>query len=304
MTHSLFQPTYLKKGAHVGIVATARKISLEELAPAIQLLEDWGLKVVIGESIGAEEHQFAGSDELRAKDFQQMINRQDIAAIICARGGYGTIRIMEYLDFSGFMRHPKWIVGFSDITVLHHTLNQLIGVQSIHGPMMSTICKGTASAADSLRKALFGEKLEYPIEPHPLNIVAKASGNLMGGNLSLLYSLTGTNTVMATAGKVLFLEDLDEYLYHVDRMMMNMKLANKLKGISALVVGGMTDMKDNAIPFGKNAEEIIYEHAKGLNIPLLFNFPAGHIDNNLALYLGRNAQISFDEQLPAFSYSA
>lgn len=302
MTSSLFQPPFLKKGARVGIVATARKISMEELMPSLKMLESWGLEPVIGESIGAEEHQFAGNDKLRANDLQQMLNRPDISAIICARGGYGTVRIMEQLDFTAFMRNPKWIVGFSDVTVLHNTLNQVIGVQSIHGPLMSTLATGTETAAQSLRSALFGEKISYQIEAHRLNCFGQAEGNLVGGNLSLLYSLTGTSTVIATTGKVLFLEDLDEYLYHIDRMMMNLKMANKLKGLSAVIVGGMTEMKDNNIPFGKNAEEIIYEYIKPLDIPLVFNFPAGHIKNNMALYFGRSIQVQVSAEKIAVAY--
>jgi muramoyltetrapeptide carboxypeptidase len=302
MTSSLFQPPFLKKGARVGIVATARKISMEELMPSLKMLESWGLEPVIGESIGAEEHQFAGNDKLRANDLQQMLNRPDISAIICARGGYGTVRIMEQLDFTAFMRNPKWIVGFSDVTVLHNTLNQVIGVQSIHGPLMSTLATGTETAAQSLRSALFGEKISYQIEAHRLNCFGQAEGNLVGGNLSLLYALTGTSTVIATTGKVLFLEDLDEYLYHIDRMMMNLKMANKLKGLSAVIVGGMTEMKDNNIPFGKNAEEIIYEYIKPLDIPLVFNFPAGHIKNNMALYFGRSIQVQVSAEKIAVAY--
>jgi muramoyltetrapeptide carboxypeptidase len=302
MTPSLFQPPFLKKGARVGIVATARKISMEELMPSLKMLESWGLEPVIGESIGAEEHQFAGNDKLRANDLQQMLNRPDISAIICARGGYGTVRIMEQLDFTAFMRNPKWIVGFSDVTVLHNTLNQVIGVQSIHGPLMSTLATGTETAAQSLRSALFGEKISYQIEAHPLNCFGQAEGNWVGGNLSLLYALTGTSTVIATTGKVLFLEDLDEYLYHIDRMMMNLKMANKLKGLHAVIVGGMTEMKDNNIPFGKNAEEIIYEYIKPLDIPLVFNFPAGHIKNNMALYFGRSIQVQVSAEKIAVAY--
>ena len=286
----MITPPILQKGDTVAIVATARKNIDDNLQPAIDLLKSWGLQVVIGSSIGLDENQLAGTDAQRAADFQGQLDNSDIKAIWCVRGGYGTVRMVDLLDFTLFQQKPKWIIGFSDVTVL---LNHLIslGYKSIHGIMPVNILKASPKAIKSLRITLFGEKLAYNVEPFSMNRFGSATGELVGGNLSILYSVLGSPSAIDCAGKILFMEDLDEYLYHVDRMMMNIKRNGCLENIKGIVVGSMTQMKDNEIPWGKNAIEIIDEVTKEYNIPILYNFPAGHIHDNRALIMGSKVTI-------------
>ena len=291
----MITPPHLQKGDTVAILATARKNLDDNLKPAIDLLKSWGLNVVIGSSIGLDNNQLAGTDEQRAADFQQQLNNPDIKAIWCVKGGYGTVRMIDLLDFTAFKKNPKWIVGFSDVTVLHNHLNTL-GFKSIHGIMPVTVAKATPEAIETLRIALFGEKLKYEIDPFMMNRPGKATGELVGGNLSILYSLFGSPSAIDCTDKILFIEDLDEYLYHIDRMMINLKRNGCLESIKGIVVGSMTKMKDNDIPWGKNAIEIIEDVTKTYNIPVLYNFPAGHIQDNRALILGDIVTINVNEK--------
>ena len=291
----MITPPHLQKGDTVAILATARKNLDDNLKPAIDLLKSWGLNVVIGSSIGLDNNQLAGTDEQRAADFQQQLNNPNIKAIWCVKGGYGTVRMIDLLDFTAFKKNPKWIVGFSDVTVLHNHLNTL-GFKSIHGIMPVTVAKATPEAIETLRIALFGEKLKYEIDPFMMNRPGKATGELVGGNLSILYSLFGSPSAIDCTDKILFIEDLDEYLYHIDRMMINLKRNGCLESIKGIVVGSMTKMKDNDIPWGKNAIEIIEDVTKTYNIPVLYNFPAGHIQDNRALILGDIVTINVNEK--------
>jgi len=292
---NLTQPEFLKKGDKIGIVACARKISKEELQPAIAIFESWGLQVVLGKHVFNADHQFSGTDEERAADLQSMLDDSSIKAVISARGGYGTVRIIDKIDFTTFKKHPKWIIGYSDITVLHSHIHT-IGFQTLHATMPINFMLNN-EATDSLRKALFGEKIEYHVEAHSLNRKGKAEGVIVGGNLSLIYALSGSVSDIDTKGKILFIEDLDEYLYHIDRMMMNLKRSGKLSGLAGLIVGGMTDMKDNTIPFGKTAEEIIVDAVKEYTYPVCFNFPAGHINNNMAVVFGKKMNLIIDQNV-------
>lgn len=291
----MITPPHLQKGDTVAILATARKNLDDNLKPAIDLLKSWGLNVVIGSSIGLDNNQLAGTDEQRAADFQQQLNNPNIKAIWCVKGGYGTVRMIDLLDFTAFKKNPKWIVGFSDVTVLHNHLNTL-GFKSIHGIMPVTVAKATPEAIETLRIALFGEKLKYEIDPFMMNRPGKATGELVGGNLSILYSLFGSPSAIDCTDKILFIEDLDEYLYHIDRMMINLKRNGCLESIKGIVVGSMTKMKDNDIPWGKNAIEIIEDVTKTYNIHVLYNFPAGHIQDNRALILGDIVTINVNEK--------
>jgi muramoyltetrapeptide carboxypeptidase len=291
---TMITPPYLQKGDTVAILATARKHIVKSMQPTIDLLESWGLHVVVGESIGLEENQLAGSDEERAADLQEQLDNPNIKAIWCARGGYGTVRVIDLIDFTQFKKSPKWLVGFSDVTVLHNHLNTM-GYKSIHGIMPISLAKASKEAIESLRLSLFGQPLQYAIDPHPMNRLGKASGELVGGNLSILYSLLGSPSVIDCTDKILYIEDLDEYLYHIDRMMMNLKRNGCLESLKGIIVGSMTDMKDNDIPWGKNALEIVQDVTKQYNIPVIFNFPAGHIHDNRALILGNNVTIDVTE---------
>lgn len=279
-------PPYLKKGDCVGLVCTARKFTAEEAQPAIDLLKSWGLKAKLGATIGLDNFQLGGSDTERAVDFQAMLDDANIKAIWCARGGYGTVRIIDQIDFSRFTANPKWVMGFSDMTVLHSHIHNL-GVATIHSVMPFSIPKADPKAIESLRQALFGEKISYTIESSSLNKNGKAKGVLVGGNLSILYSLLGSESCLDTQDKILYIEDLDEYLYHIDRMLMNLKRNGYFKNLKGLIVGGMTDMHDNSIPFGMDAYQIILDTTKEYTFPICFDFPAGHLPDNRALPLGR-----------------
>ncbi|MUV05368.1 LD-carboxypeptidase [Flavobacterium rakeshii] len=279
-------PPYLTKGDTVAIVATARKIEAQHLQPAIDLLKSWGLNVVLGKTIGKENNQLAGADWQRATDFQEMIDDPSIKAVWCAKGGYGTVRMIDRVKFDNFKKHPKWIIGFSDATVLHSHINNM-DIATIHGIMCVSTLHATSEAKETLRRALFGEKLEYNIEPHSFNKAGKATGELVGGNLSVLYSIVGSESEVDYKGKILFIEDLDEYLYHIDRMMMNLKRNGYFKNVKGIIIGGMTKMNDNDIPWGHDALEIIKDITKDYDIPICFNFPAGHMKDNRALVMGK-----------------
>ena len=281
----MITPANLKKGDTIALVATARKATDGSLKAAIDLAHSWGLEVVVGSSIGLDYNQLAGTDEQRAADFQDQLDNPKIKAIWCVKGGYGTVRMVDLLDFTKFKAQPKWIVGFSDITVLHNHLNTM-GYKSIHGVMPITVARATPPAIESLHASLFGQALSYTITTDKMNRQGHATGQLVGGNLSILYSLLGSQSAIDCKDKILFIEDLDEYLYHIDRMMMNLKRNGCLESVKGIIVGSMTQMKDNDIPWGKDAVAIIEDVTKNYNIPVIYNFPAGHIRDNRALILG------------------
>ena len=290
----MIKPSYLNKGDTIAIVSTARKISKEEITPAIKLLKSWGLKVVTGKTIALEDHQFAGTDAQRTTDFQLMLDSKNIKAIWCARGGYGTVRIIDKLDFSSFLKNPIWIIGYSDITVLHSYIHNL-GVQSLHATMPINVLKNTENSLISLKNVLFGEKESKNFDFSKHNWLGKSEGILVGGNLSILYSLLGSKSNIDIDGKILFIEDLDEYLYHIDRMMLALKRNGYFENLKGLIVGGMTQMHDNTIPFGKTAEDIILDNIREYDFPVCFNFPAGHLDDNTALILGSKVKLEVNE---------
>jgi muramoyltetrapeptide carboxypeptidase len=291
----MITPPYLQKGDTVAIVSTARKNIDDNLKTTINLLEGWGLKVKIGNTIGLDYYQLAGTDDQRAADFQEQLDNLNIKAIWCVRGGYGTVKIIDKLDFTKFKQNPKWIIGFSDVTVLHSHLNRM-GIESLHATMPVSIARATDDAKNSLCTVLFGDKLHYTLECDALNHNGIAKGELVGGNLSILYSLLGSPSALDCEDKILFIEDLDEYLYHIDRMMMNLKRNGCLSSLKGIIVGAMTDMKDNDIPWGRNALEIIEDTVKGLNIPIIYNFPAGHIRDNRALIFGRQVSMEVNDK--------
>jgi len=285
-------PPFLQEGDRIGLTCTARKISVEEIQTAVETLTSWGFEPVIGKTIGMEHNQFAGSDEERSADFQDFLNDPSIIAILVCRGGYGTVRMMESLDYNRFMQQPKWIIGYSDLTILHSHLNTVMGVSSLHASMPINFPTNTPEALYSLKQAITGGENKYVWGPNSLNRNGEAEAEVVGGNLSMIYSILGTKTGMITTNKILFLEDLDEYLYHIDRMMMSLKRAGKLDHLAAIVVGGMSDMNDNDIPFGKTAKEIIAEHVSEYDYPVCFDFPAGHLPDNRAIVLGGKANLS------------
>lgn len=292
--HKMKIPPYLKKGDTVAIVCTARKFFPEEAKPAIDLLESWGLKVKLGKTIGLDSCQLGGTDAERAADFQEQLDNDNIKAIWCARGGYGTVRIIDLIDFSKFKKQPKWVMGFSDVTVLHSHINTL-NVATLHSIMPFTVPKAPEEVKQTFKNALFGIKNSYTIPSKSYDKKGMAQGELVGGNLSIIYSLLGSKSSIDTKDKILFIEDLDEYLYHVDRMLQNMKRNDYFKNVKGIIVGSMRDMHDNEIPFGQNEVQLITEIAKDLNIPIAFEFCAGHQKDNRTLVLGSQVYFEVNE---------
>ncbi len=286
----IITPATLVKGAKIGIVATARKINMQEIEGAIAMIKDWGFIPVVGATIGQSEHQYGGDDELRATDIQQMLDDPEIKAVWCARGGYGTVRIIDNINFTKFIQQPKWIIGYSDVTVLHSHIHKL-NIVTLHAPLVMDVLNSGKKAQEYIYSVLVGNEITYDLNLSTHNKMGKGKGMLVGGNLSILYSLCGSNSHIDTQNKILFIEDLDEYLYHVDRMMQNLKRTGMLANLQGLIVGGMTKMHDNTIPFGKTVEEIILDTVKDYNYPVLFDFPAGHIEHNYALILGKTVTL-------------
>jgi len=295
----MITPGYLEKSDKIALVAPARCITFEEVYPTIKLFQKWGWEVVLGTSVFNKANQFAGTDEQRKADLQQMLDDGSIKGIICARGGYGTIRIIDRLDFTNFTRNPKWIIGYSDITVLHSHIQQNFGIETLHAIMpFNIVSEETVNdSLETLHSALSGRKIKYILPKSPLSREGTGEGSLVGGNLSILHSLMGSSSAPDTNGKILFLEEVDEYLYHIDRMMMTLKRAGKLKNLKGLIVGSMERMNDNKVPFGKTANQIIAETVEEYNYPVCFDFPAGHGSNNLALILGRNVKLNVESDV-------
>ncbi|PZX36789.1 muramoyltetrapeptide carboxypeptidase [Nonlabens dokdonensis] len=288
--------SFLNKGKHVRIICTARSAQKSDLLPAAQLLESWGLKVSFGTTIGKMEHQFGGTKKERLADLQQAIDDKDVHAIWIARGGYGTVQLIDEVHFSAFAKaEPTTIIGYSDITLLHGKL-QSEGFSSIHSFMPLELKNKPNTSIESLRKALFGEQLTVTI-PNTFALKnQELKAPIVGGNLSILYSLLGSNSFPETKDQVLFIEDIDEYVYHLERIMYSLKRAGKLKSLKALLVGGMTDMNDHETPFGKNAVEIIQSLTADYDYPVIFNFPAGHIEDHRTIILGKEIHIKITDQ--------
>ena len=282
----MIYPPYLKAEDAIGIVAPARKISRTELEFTVRWWEEKGFRIVLGKHLFTEHHQYAGTDAARLEDLQNMLDDNNIKAIFCARGGYGTLRIVDKLDFLSFNLEPKWICGFSDITVLHAHINTVCEVATIHSTMPVSMNGNHPENLETLYQTLIGEQPLYEWTPHILNRSGKCSGQLTGGNLSLLYALSGSISDIDTTNKILFIEDVDEYLYHIDRMMLQLKRAGKLAKLAGLLVGSFTKMRDNDIAFGSTFEQIIREHCEDYDFPIAFNFPAGHEDTNVAIKFG------------------
>lgn len=288
---------YLKAGDTVGIFSPAKYIDKQKVYDAVALLKAWGLQVELGKHVFDTYHQFAGHDADRATDLQSFINNSNIKAIICARGGYGSIRTLDFVDFTPLLNNPKWLVGYSDVTVYHTLLNCKYGIPTIHGemPLHFPSAATDTQATQTLRQALFGTLKNYSLPAHPLNRKGSVTGKLIGGNLSLIQSVAATPADIVTDGAILFIEEISEYLYHIDRMMMNLKYSGKLKKLKAIIVGGMTDIMDNSTPFGKTVNELILDYATEAALPAVFDFPAGHQEVNLALYLGKNISLQIDD---------
>lgn len=282
-------PEFLNAGDKVAIVAPASFIR-GNIDEAVAILQGWGLEVQSGKSVSSSYHQFAGDDDLRAADLQDALNDPEIKAVFAARGGYGTVRIIDKIDFTAFTRHPKWVIGFSDITVLHSHIQQSFGIPTIHGQMPKSFADGTSASLETLRTALFGENTDFKYKQHTFpNRPGKGEGILTGGNLAILISVLGSVSDVDYDNKILFIEDVGEAYYSIDRMLWALKRAGKLDKLAGLIIGGFTSMKDSEPPFGQTVEEIVMDKVREFDYPVAFHYPAGHIDNNHALVFGKKA---------------
>jgi len=294
-------PPYLKKGDQVGIICPAWKVD-EELEDAVALLTSWGLEVVLGKTVHSSYRQYAGSDELRAQDFQHMLDHDEIKAIFAARGGYGCVRMIDRIDFTGFALNPKWIIGFSDVTVIHSHIQRNFAIPTIHGQMPMTIPDATKASLQSLKDTLFGKSPKYEYSSEQLLLPGEAQGKLIGGNLSLLVNVLGSPSDMDYDGKILFIEDVGEFYYAIDRMLWTLKRAGKLAKLKGMIVGGFTSLKDNKVPFGMTVEDLVKEIAAEYGYPIAFDFPAGHIDNNYTLIFGKDVSLKVEQHNVSLSY--
>ena len=282
-------PPYLQRGDVIGIVCPSGYMPVEKASECIRVLnEEWGFQTKVGKTLGNEYNYFSGTDQERLSEFQRMLDDDQVKAILCARGGYGLSRIIDGIDFKKFKKNPKWIIGYSDVTVLHSHLYVNYYISSMHAPMAAAFNDAgyINRYVQSLRQALEGKKLRYACEPHEFNKKGEAIGELIGGNLSLLAHLIGTDSDLKTRGRILLLEDIGEYLYNIDRMMYQLKRAGKLSKLAGLIVGGFTDNKDTERPFGQTAYEIIHDMVEQYDYPVCFGFPVSHGKENYALKMG------------------
>lgn len=295
-------PPFLRQGSLVALAATARQVEQGELSAVIHLLQAAGYRTMLSNSIGKSSHQFAGTDAERLADLQALLDHPEVAAIWCARGGYGTGRIVDQLHYDGFVRYPKWLIGFSDLTVLLNDLSQRTQIATLHAPTATQVGSNTAASINSIIDLISGRMpLSVGAPPHPLNRWGKAQGVLVGGNLSLVCNSIGTRTDIDMRQKILLLEDLDEYLYHIDRLMLHLYRARKLADLAGLVVGSFTDLKDNAVPFGSTAQQIIAHYTAAYAYPLAFDFPIGHIAQHRAVSIGSSIQLLCSQQASSIS---
>jgi muramoyltetrapeptide carboxypeptidase len=293
-------PPYLKKGDTIAITCPAGYMEAQKIKTGVKTLQEWGFQVMVGKTVGSKStNYFSGTDEERRDEFQALLNEPSIKAILCGRGGYGVTRIIDQLDFKIFKKNPKWIIGFSDITVLHAYILTKCKTASLHAPMANAFNDGGAKLpyVQSLQKALRGTKMQYSCTAHPMNQLGKATGVLMGGNLALIAHLVGSSMMYKTKGAILFIEDVGEYAYNIDRMMIQLKRAGIFNQLSGLIVGGFTDRKDTIRPFGKTVEEIIQAHIAEYDYPICFGFPVSHDTENYALKVGANFELRVASKL-------
>lgn len=296
------KPNYLKKGDTIMIVAPAGFINdFTEIEPGIALAKSWGLEVIVGDNVLKKHNHFAGSDEQRLSDIQCALNNKDIKAIWCSRGGYGTVRIIDQIDFTAFEQHPKWVVGFSDITTLHATIHNL-GIATIHATMPGGIKKASEKAKQTLHKALFGDNFDLEILSNPFNKMGTARGILIGGNLSIINAMIGSFSEINMFGKIVFIEDVGEDLYRVDRMMYTLKRSGALKNLKGLIVGDFDSKREKNTLFGGTHREIILNAVRDYNFPVLFDFPAGHISDNYAMIFGTEINIDVHPLIATVHY--
>jgi muramoyltetrapeptide carboxypeptidase len=283
-------PPYLKKGDTIGIICPAGFMPKNKVETCITTLKVWGYKVVVGKTVGNQFNYFSGTDEERLNDLQTMLDDANIKAILCARGGYGISRIIDKINFRKFKKNPKWIIGYSDVTLLHSHISKQLNIATLHSPMAAAFNDDGDKNKFilSLQKTLKGNKTNYNCNPNSFNKIGIASGELVGGNLAMIAHTIGTKSSYDTKNKILFLEDIGEYIYNIDRMLIQLKRSEVFESLAGLVIGSFTDTKDTTIPFGKNVNTIIQEHTSEYHFPVCFNFPVGHQAENVALKIGVN----------------
>lgn len=292
-------PPFLQPGDTVGITCPAGYFTSEDVQPAVEALQRWGYRVRLGSTVDGQYYTYSGTDEQRRADLQDMLDDPEVKAVLFGRGGYGCIRIIDRVDFNGFYRRPKWLCGYSDITVIHSWVHSQLHIPTLHCEMCIDLKYGTTDrSAESIRHALRGDRLDYRVDGHPLNRYGRAEGILVGGNLSLLTMMTGSCSALDTDGKILFIEDVHEYFYQIDGMLWTLKRAGKLAFLAGLVVGGFTHIRQDAgdPPFGESAQEIILEKVREYDFPVCFGFPAGHEFDNFALRLGMVHRLSVSRE--------
>ena len=291
-------PPYLKKGDTIGIVCPAGYMPKGNVETCIEVLKSWGYNVVAGKTIVSQFNYFSGTDEERLSDLQTMLDDKNIQAILCGRGGYGLSRIIDSIDFRAFKKNPKWIIGYSDITLLHSHINRQLHIATLHSPMAAAFNDDgyKNEYVVSLQKAIKGNKANYNCSVHPFNKTGKATAELVGGNLCMIAHSIGTKSAYNTKNKILVIEDIGEYIYNIDRMLIQLKRSGMLENLAGLVVGSFTDLKDTTIPFGKNVYEIIKEHTQAYNYPVCFNFPVGHQTENYALKIGATHTLNINDK--------
>ena len=298
MTKKLIQPTYLKAGDSVAIVAPSGILLNREteIRLAKDLLESWGLKVSIGKHIFNQANHFSGTDYERSEDLQNALDNPNIKAIWSARGGYGTVRILDKLDYTKFIEYPKWLIGYSDITSLHSQIH-ILGIESIHGMMCTSLAdkeEDIKATISTFKKAIFGESLSYTIKGNKYNKIGEAKGQLIGGNLTLLQTMLGSETAIDTTDKIVFIEEIGEYKYHIDRLLQSLKRAGYFDNCKAVIVGDMTKLRRNTTSWGKPIEQLILDVFEECDFPVLFDFPAGHKKDNRALIFGRTVDLKIN----------
>jgi len=288
-------PPFLQADDEIALIAPANRINPAFLEQATTELESWGFRVRLGNHVRNQHYRFAGTDEERLKDLQEALDRPSVRAILCARGGYGTVRLVDQIDWSGFSKHPKWIIGFSDVTVLHSHIHTHLGIETLHATVPLNFSSGHKNSLITLRQALLGDLPAYTFDRSDSNRLGATTGTFVGGNLSLLCSLIGTPSDIDTTGKILFLEEVSEYTYHIDRMLHQLDRSGKLKDLAGLVIGGLTDIKQGPNPMHADAERLISEIVTRYSYPVAFELDAGHQEPNLALYLGATCTLEITQ---------
>ncbi|GAA3587569.1 LD-carboxypeptidase [Flavivirga amylovorans] len=299
-TNTLIQPPYLKAGDTVAIVAPSGvlKNRTKEVQQAKALLKSWGLHAVVGKHVFSQANHFAGTDDERCEDFQNALDDPKISAIWCARGGYGTVRILDKLDYTKFKQNPKWLIGYSDITALHNQVHN-VGVQSIHAMMCTSLQDDLGSIKETLstfKDAIFGKSLSYTLEGSKYNKTGHVLAPVVGGNLTMLHTMLGSKTSIDTTGKILFIEEIGEYKYHIDRMLQSLKRAGYFKNCKGVIVGDMTKLRKNTTLWGASIEQLILDALSDYNFPIVFNMPAGHEKDNRAMILGKTIKLTIGKE--------